>query len=105
CGGWARGGMPLCGSCRPRLHWLGPAVVEVAGVPAWAPVAYEGPARALVHGLKFRGAAGIAEAMAAQVVATAPAGFLEQAALVPVPLHPTRLRRRGYNQAERLAIE
>jgi ComF family protein len=42
--------------------------------------------------------------MAAQMAACAPAGFLEPpAALVPVPLHPRRRRRRGYNQAERLA--
>jgi ComF family protein len=41
--------------------------------------------------------------MAAQVVANAPAGWLDAVALVPAPLHPARLRRRGFNQAERLA--
>jgi ComF family protein len=95
---------PLCAGCRARLGWLGQAMVLVAGVPAWAPVAYDGPARELVKGLKFRGAAGLADAMAAQVVAGAPHGLLEGAALVPVPLHGRRLRRRGFNQAERLAL-
>ena len=103
CGGIARSGAPLCAGCRGRLRWLGPAIVDVAGLRTWAPVAYEGPARALVGGLKFRGAAGLAEAMAAQVVASVPPALLEGAALVPVPLSPGRLRRRGFNQAERLA--
>jgi predicted amidophosphoribosyltransferase len=42
--------------------------------------------------------------MAAQIAANAPPGLLDApATLVPVPLHPSRLRRRGFNQAERLA--
>ena len=42
--------------------------------------------------------------MAAQIAATAPPGWLEpDHALVPVPLHPSRARRRGYNQARLLA--
>jgi ComF family protein len=41
--------------------------------------------------------------MAAQIAATAPPGALERGELVPVPLHPARRRRRGFNQAERLA--
>jgi ComF family protein len=103
CGAASRPGEPLCWSCRRRLRWLEPACVSVGGVPAWAPVAYEGPARDLVHALKFRRAAGVAEILAAQVVAGAPTGLLESARLVPVPLHGARLRRRGFNQAERLA--
>ncbi len=96
-------GAPLCAGCRLRLRWLGPDAVTVAGVRAWAPVAYEGPARALVRALKFRGAAGVAEAMAAQMAAAAPTSMLEGTVLVPVPLHTVRLRQRGFNQAERLA--
>jgi predicted amidophosphoribosyltransferase len=74
--------------------------VTVEGVEVWAPVAYEGPARALVRGLKYRGAVGLAEPMAAAICAGAPS---LDGALVPVPLHPRRRRQRGYNQAERLA--
>jgi len=78
--------------------------VNLEGVPVWAPVSYEGPAQALVRGLKFRGAAGLADPMAAQIAANAPPGLLDPpTVLVPVPLHPSRRRRRGYNQAERLA--
>jgi predicted amidophosphoribosyltransferase len=103
CGAPARGDEPLCRSCRLRLCWLGPAYAGIEGVRAWAPVAYEGPARALVQALKFRGAAGLAEAMAAPIVAGAPPGLLEAVVLVPVPLHRVRLRKRGFSQAQRLA--
>jgi ComF family protein len=75
----------------------------LGGVETWAPVAYAGPARDLVSALKFRSATRLADAMAAQIVARAPERLLEDASLVPVPLYPARLRRRGFNQAERLA--
>jgi ComF family protein len=89
--------------------------VLLCGLPVWAPVAYAGPARDLVRALKFRGATAVADAMAAQMAANAPARLLgardaEPARagavppiLVPVPLHPRRLRRRGYNQAGLIA--
>ena len=100
CGCDARVGEPLCPPCRGRLRWLGPDPVVACGVEVWAPVAYEGPGRALVRGLKYRGAAGLAEPMAAAICAGAP--WLD-GVLAPVPLHPRRRRQRGYNQAERLA--
>ena len=104
CGGGAGRAEPLCGACRRELCWLGDATVELGGVATWAPLGYDGPARALVRALKFRGATELAETMGAQIVASAPTGLLcPGAALVPVPLHPRRARRRGYNQAERLA--
>ena len=83
--------------------------MRLAGVRVWAPVAYSGPARDLVRALKFRGAVHVADAMAAQIVANAPEPLpeLDSAAgrptLVPVPLHPRRLRSRGYNQAAAIA--
>jgi ComF family protein len=70
-----------------------------------AAVAYEGGARALVHALKFRGVQRIAATMAAQIATAVPDELLDGAALVPVPIHPVRLRHRGFNQAERLAAE
>ena len=105
CGGDARRSEPLCADCRAELTWLAAEPWSTAGgLDAWAPLAYAGPARALVAGLKFRGAPALATPMAAQIVARAPAGLLRPPAeLVPVPLHPARARRRGFNQAERLA--
>jgi ComF family protein len=116
CGGVARRKEPLCGGCRRLLRRLAPDPVLLCGVPVWAPVAYSGPARDLVRALKFRGATAVADAMAAQIAANAPAELLGAASvppgagraarrpvLVPVPLHPRRLRRRGYNQAALIA--
>jgi len=96
---------PLCGECRRALRWLGSATGVADGVRLWAPVAYDGPARALVRGLKFGGLPRMAATMASQMAANAPPGCLDSGALVPIPLHPARLRKRGYNQAERLAAE
>jgi predicted amidophosphoribosyltransferase len=117
CGAGAGAAEPLCGRCRARLHRLGPSPVAAAGVRVWAPVAYEGPARALVRALKFGGAWAAAEAMAAQIAAgnacgrgNPPHRWIRSTScragppvLVPVPLHPRRLRRRGYDQAALLA--
>jgi ComF family protein len=104
CGARAREREPLCLACRAGLRWLDSDPIELAGVKVWAPVAYDGGARDLVRGLKFRGAVGLADPMAAQIAACAPPRLLRPPALlVPVPLHPARARARGYNQAERLA--
>jgi ComF family protein len=68
-------------------------------------MALDGPARSLVHALKFRGAAGLARLMAEQIADVAwPAGVLDApAALVPVPANRLRARVRGYDHAELLA--
>ncbi len=101
CGASAGSAEPLCARCRAELRWLPPDPAPYG----WAPLAYEGGARALVRALKFRGAVGLAATMAAQIAATAPDELLDGFTLVPVPIHPARLRRRGYNQAEWLALE
>jgi ComF family protein len=77
--------------------------VWLCGARVWAPVAYAGAARDLVHALKFRRALGVADTMAAQIVANAPAEWLEEGTLVPVPLHPARERKGGFNQAAVIA--
>ena len=93
----------LCRGCRGLLQRLATEPVLLCGVRVWAPLAYSGPARDLVGALKFRGAIGVADAMAAQIAANAPRGLLRGSTLVPVPLHPRRLRSRGYNQAAAIA--
>jgi predicted amidophosphoribosyltransferase len=65
-------------------------------------MAYEGPARAVVQALKFRGALPVAGVMAAQIAATLPAE-LRAGALVPVPPQRARLRARGFDPAGVLA--
>ena len=105
CGASAGRALSLCAACRDGLGWLSTEIVALeagdgAQVEAWAPLAYRGGAQALVRALKFRGALALAAGMAAQMVASAPPGLIAASALVPVPLHPARRRRRGFNQAE-----
>lgn len=66
---------------------------------------YEGSLRALVHELKYRGRRRVAERLAELLLARPDAARLltPGAVLLPVPLHPRRLRERGFNQAELLA--
>ncbi len=108
----------LCASCRRALPWLSASRCARCGLPApcrrcpartaafsaaWAPLAYEGPARALVGALKFRGALRLADVMAAPIAVGAPPHLVDGATLVPVPLHPARRRARGFDQAALLA--
>ncbi len=104
CGADAGRAEPLCHRCRGQLRWLGSEIVCLQGVPLWSAVAYEGPAQALVRALKYRGAPGLADPLAAAIAAGMPSELAgSAAALVPVPMPAARRRRRGYNQAERIA--
>jgi ComF family protein len=95
-------GPALCPGCRRALQYLGTTPVTLVGIDVWAPLAYEGPARAVVRRLKFDGATALAAHMAAAIVANAPAALLEHP-LVPVPSPPGRRRHRGFCHAELLA--
>jgi len=84
-----------CG-CRARL----PSLTRLRSA-----VAYEGPIEKAVHRFKYEGwrrlAAPLAELLAERLVVE---GLAARCA-VAVPLHPARLRQRGFNQAELLAAE
>lgn len=74
-----------------------------AGCSAAAATRYGGVAETIVHGLKYGGWRHLAE-VCAQPMAARLLGRIEPPdVFVPVPLHATRLRARGYNQAELLA--
>jgi ComF family protein len=64
---------------------------------------YSGPARDLVHALKFGGVSAVAPEMAAPMAELLHSWQPEVSAIVPVPMAGVRRRRRGYNQAELLA--
>lgn len=114
----AAAGERVCATCRRELPWLREPLCRRCGLPApcapcpasgaaferaWAPVEYDGTARALVLALKFRRRLSVADVMAAQIAALAPPSLLARATLVPVPLHPSRRRARGFDQAQRIA--
>jgi ComF family protein len=115
----------LCPDCAAALPWLPRRACPRCALPrhgprgcpaaraafgrAWAPLAYDGVARDLVAALKFRAALPLASLMAAQVAANLPRdlrpGAGERPAIVPVPPHPRRRRRRGFDPADVLAHE
>jgi predicted amidophosphoribosyltransferase len=98
---WLRG--PRCPRCGLARHRRGGCPAAAAAFArAWAPLAYDGPARALVQALKLRGALPVVGLMAAQIAATLPPE-LAAGVLVPVPPQPARRRARGFDPAGALA--
>ncbi len=99
----------LCAGCRRALPWIEPLAPRRRGTllqQHWSPLEYQGPARALVHALKFRSAIALAALMAEQIVgALPPRAFPPDGALVPVPASRMRRRQRGFDQADLLASE
>lgn len=64
---------------------------------------HEGVLRDAVHALKYQGLVSVVDAMAARMRAAGADALRGADAAIPVPLHPAREWRRGFNQAERLA--
>ena len=80
----------------PALVPQGPPVLVQALFP------FAGPARELVHALKYQGRRDAARPLAA-LAAARWGSELATATLVPIPLHARRERKRGYNQSLVLA--
>ena len=76
---------------------------ELDGVPACAAGVYRGALESAVHALKYGKRADLASPLGALLRGPWTELGREADALVPVPLHPRRLRERGYNQAALLA--
>lgn len=76
-----------------------------------APTSFEQPEiRELIHSLKYDGLKSAAQEMAdliGQNIGKHIATLLnpEKTFIVPIPLHPTKLKQRGFNQSEQLALE
>lgn len=81
---------------RPRL----PSVDAVSVL-----LPYSESCRAVIHALKYHGNPDVGDwlgwFMAMKTILSP--GLPDDAAIIPVPLHPKRLRERGYNQSERIA--
>jgi ComF family protein len=70
-----------------------------------APFLMQGVLRELIHRFKYRNLRSAAPELGGLLADHISAHPLPGGLIVPVPLHPRRLRRRGYNQAELLARE
>jgi ComF family protein len=113
---------PLCPECSARLVPLCDPRCRRCGAPlphdaarcpecrgrtlafegAWSAFAYEGVARDVVAALKSRGAVALAGLIADEIALRATPGILA-GTLVPVPAHPERHRRHGFNHARAIA--
>ncbi|MBI3333572.1 MAG: ComF family protein [Candidatus Omnitrophica bacterium] len=89
-------GVDRCADCRQRNRLFDQAISACS---------YEGGAKTLIQELKYRGRLGLAPFLGrllAQLVRER-LGDDPADAVVPVPLHPTRFRDRGFNQSGLLA--
>jgi len=87
---------PICGECRSDAPLFARAMAYGS---------YDGGLRELIHLLKYgrvRPAASVLGRMLAEVIQGFGSEFVS-AVIVPVPLHRSKLRQRGFNQAEEIA--
>jgi ComF family protein len=68
-----------------------------------APLRYAEPASRLIHRFKYEGLFALAEALSWVMITAWPNWEQPPDLILPIPLHPKRQRRRGYNQSELLA--
>lgn len=93
----------VCAACWEEVAVPGVAFAVTGITAASAAGWYDGRLRDLIHLLKYDGRRSVAPGLA-QLMATSGAEVLSNADLVvPVPLHHTRRRERGFNQAADLA--
>ena len=120
---------PVCDTCWSRVRVLAGPFCRTCGdpLPSWRVISvalehcprcrrghglidaaraagdYEGALRDILHAFKYEGRRGLAGPLAA-MMREAGAGILGDAdGVVPVPLHPWRRVRRGFNQSDDLA--
>lgn len=117
-----RGGSFLCDAClagatpvpEPQCNLCGQPIVggalcvrcaesPVAGSGLRSAFVYAGPVQAAVRALKYHNMRVMAPPLGAAMARHLATWGIRPDIIVPVPLHPRRLRERGYNQAELLA--
>lgn len=99
---------PRCGRCgMPTAFEVyvcdACASVDFGFESARAPLKYEGVGKEVVHALKYRGYRAVVERLMAPLLVGALDGDARFDVVVPVPLHRSRHRRRGFNQAQLMA--
>jgi competence protein ComFC len=127
-------GVWLCSNCQGKIEIILPPVCPICGLPSEDPQTFggstsvcercqtlplqldglrayafhAGPLRKAIHQFKYQDLRSLASPLGklmSQGWATLTPSDLSIDAIVPVPLHPTRQRQRGYNQAALLATE
>lgn len=83
-----------CSSC--RIH-------PPAYTKAWTPYGYESPLKEAICQFKYHGKIGLTRPLASLLIEALGDSLPNIDCIVPVPLHPNRLREREYNQSLLLA--
>jgi ComF family protein len=105
---------PLCRRCGDPLPGGSPAIQRApycetcAHIPSSVDIAraaglHADALRAIVHALKYEGRRSVARPLAGLMRAAAPDLLRDGVVAVPVPLHRSKQRARGFNQADDLA--
>jgi len=124
CLGCGRAGEIICSVCLSRMPRLQPPLCARCGLPQnggkpcrdcsghdlaidgiRSPLLFESLTREAVHQLKYQNIRVLARPLAALLCDYLTQNPLPAEVLVPVPLHPRRLRERGYNQSDLLCRE
>jgi ComF family protein len=124
CGVCRKLGSWLCDRCRSRIRRLEEPLCRRCGVEVASArnecgcrarltslarlrsaVAYEGPIEVAVHRFKYQGWRRLAEPLALLLAERLVVEGVAAQTVVAVSLHPSRMRQRGFNQAELLAGE
>ncbi len=124
CVGCGREGSFICSSCLKSLSRITPPLCPQCGrhqasgllcpqCVSWyadidgirSPFQFDGVMRQAIHQLKYQNLRALAEPLATLLSDYFGNNRLPADTLVPVPLHPRRMRERGYNQSALLARE
>ena len=96
---------PVCDGCWRSIAALTPSLFQISGAISHAQAIgpYEGALRSVIHALKYEGRRSLARPLAALIRDRCGLALDGADAVVPVPLHASRRRERGFNQALDLA--
>ena len=96
---------PVCDACWRSIAALPPSLFQISGAISHAQAIgpYEGALRSVIHSLKYEGRRSLATPLSALMRDRCRLALDGAHAVVPVPLHASRRRERGFNQALDLA--
>ena len=87
------GNFMTCGECIKNKPYVDHTI---------APYAFEEPLRTLLHDYKYKHGLYLISFLAQLIIKNLPPEALHTECMIPIPMHPNRLRQRGFNQAAEL---